>query len=102
MPCVRRILLALATVVPLAGCLRPANPAMEATGSGDYLFCFWNVENLFDDKLDGWNDKPDKEFDAWFSEYPKVLREKLDHLSDVLIELNGGRGPDILGIAECE
>lgn len=98
----RRLLLVLVAVVPLAGCLRPTNPATEATGSGEYLFCFWNVENFFDDKLDGWSDKPDKEFDTWFAEHPNVLREKLDHLSEALIELNGGRGPDILALAECE
>src|SRR4051812_12023136 len=33
---------------------------------GDYLFCFWNVENLFDDRED---QRPpvDRPYDAWFA-----------------------------------
>jgi endonuclease/exonuclease/phosphatase family metal-dependent hydrolase len=92
----------LITAFFLAGCQPTRNQATEATASGEYLFCFWNLENLFDDKVDGWTDKPDKEYDAWFAENPKVLREKLNHLSEALIEMNGGRGPDILAVAECE
>src|SRR5262249_41177929 len=86
----------------LTGCTDQREVPIEASRSGEYLFCFWNLENLFDDKLDGWTDKPDKEYDAWFAENPKVLREKLDHLSEALVEMNGGRGPDVLAIAECE
>src|SRR5215831_245804 len=65
----------------LSGCMQPRDASTAATASGEYLFCFWNLENFFDDKLDGWTDKPDKEYDEWFAENPKVLREKLDHLS---------------------
>jgi endonuclease/exonuclease/phosphatase family metal-dependent hydrolase len=92
----------LIAILFLPGCLRPQDAATEATVTGEYLFCFWNAENFFDDKLDGFRDKPDKDYDAWFAENPDVLRTKLDHLSSALIELNGGRGPDILAIAECE
>jgi endonuclease/exonuclease/phosphatase family metal-dependent hydrolase len=70
--------------------------------SGEYLFCFWNVENLFDDKLDHYSHPPDREFDEWFAKNQDVRKEKYAHLSQVLMELNGGRGPDILAIAECE
>jgi endonuclease/exonuclease/phosphatase family metal-dependent hydrolase len=86
----------------MPGCLRLTKPATEAAGPGEYLFCFWNVENFFDDQLDDYGRQPDKEFDAWFAKNPRIRREKLDHLSSALIELNGGRGPDILAIAECE
>ena len=83
----------LIVAVLLTGCQASRDPATEATASGEYLFCFWNLENFFDDKLDGWTDKPDKEYDAWFAENPKVLREKLNHLSEALIEMNGGIVP---------
>jgi endonuclease/exonuclease/phosphatase family metal-dependent hydrolase len=66
------------------------------------LFCFWNVENLFDDREDGRVQAADKEFDAWFANDPVALKLKLQHLSDALLQLNGGKGPDILALAEVE
>src|SRR5262249_37559319 len=99
------LVILVAGVVCGAGCLRPApfpEKGAEGGASGDYLFCFWNVQNFFEDQKDGWHDEPDKDFDAWFAENPKALHEKLDHLSKALIELNGGKGPDILGLAEVE
>src|SRR5262245_61518137 len=98
----RPLLAIFCTLLLLPGCVRPRDSATAATATGEYLFCFWNVENFFDDKIDGWTDKPDKEFDQWFTKNPKILREKLDHLSSALVGLNDGRGPDILAIAECE
>jgi endonuclease/exonuclease/phosphatase family metal-dependent hydrolase len=86
----------------LIGCVTPSNTATE-TAPGEYLFCFWNVENFFDDKVQEPPYKePDKSFDEWFAKKPKDLKLKLDHLSDVLIKLNGGKGPDILALAEVE
>jgi endonuclease/exonuclease/phosphatase family metal-dependent hydrolase len=70
--------------------------------AGSYLFCFWNVENLFDDVDDGRKSKGDPEFDSYFGSDPEALKYKLKHLVDVLVPLNGGRGPDILGVAEVE
>jgi endonuclease/exonuclease/phosphatase family metal-dependent hydrolase len=92
------------------GCYQPAAPtngapeAAAADGSpGDYLFCFWNTENFFDDKVDGWKTHPDKEFDTWFAaDDGKVFRRKLDNLTEVLSSLNDGKGPDILALAEVE
>jgi hypothetical protein len=52
---VRRLRLALslaALAVLLAGCHR-RTPRPADAAAGDYLFCFWNVENFFDDKVDG-------------------------------------------------
>jgi endonuclease/exonuclease/phosphatase family metal-dependent hydrolase len=98
----RRPFLILIAFLVLPGCLQPRDPATRATAAGEYLFCFWNVENLFDDKLDGYSHEPDKDFDAWFAKNPEIRHEKLDHLSSALVELNDGRGPDILAIAECE
>jgi endonuclease/exonuclease/phosphatase family metal-dependent hydrolase len=75
-----------------------AAPARENT----YLFCFWNVENLFDDHYDGRENRADKEYDRWFADDPQILQLKLEHLSEALMKLNQGRGPDILALAEVE
>src|SRR5271156_1778147 len=84
----------------MAGCA-PSN-AWAPPGTGDgYLFCFWNVENLFDDRDNG-HTGADREYDRWFARDPAALQLKLDHLSAALIGLNGGRGPDILAVAEVE
>jgi endonuclease/exonuclease/phosphatase family metal-dependent hydrolase len=87
----------------LAGC-----PSFTTSTSGpnekaeSYLFCFWNVENLFDDHLNGHINKADKEFDAWFADDAKSRRLKYDHLRDALLHLNDDKGPDILALAEVE
>jgi len=71
-----------------------------------YFIAWWNVENLYSvmpwkdrfrkvrnvgdlkGKLKNWNDA--------------VLDKKLDQLKIVIEAMNGGRGPDILGIGEVE
>jgi endonuclease/exonuclease/phosphatase family metal-dependent hydrolase len=87
----------------LVGCQPPIafESAAPATRH-EYLFCHWNVENLFDDHVDQRMQAGDKEFDLWLAENPAVLREKLTHLAQALVALNDGRGPDILGIVEVE
>jgi endonuclease/exonuclease/phosphatase family metal-dependent hydrolase len=75
-----------------------------ATTSGqadDYLFCFWNVENLFDDREDG-RSGPDRQYDAWFARDAAARRLKYEHLSEALVRLNHGRGPDVIACAEVE
>ena len=76
----------------------PAHRSAEAENSTtqSYLFCFWNVENLFDDRDDGRTGPGDKEYDDWFADDPEVLKLKLDHLTEALLRLNDGNGPDIL------
>jgi endonuclease/exonuclease/phosphatase family metal-dependent hydrolase len=83
----------------LAGCRAPNN---DAAGGKEYLFCFWNTENFFDDVRNGERRMPDKEFDTWFAQDPAVFRQKLANLTTVLAGLNDGRGPDILALAEVE
>jgi endonuclease/exonuclease/phosphatase family metal-dependent hydrolase len=77
------------------------NPAPPPASGAGYLLCFWNVENFFDDKVDGWDD-PDKAYDEWFASDPRALELKLENLCKVLLLMNGGKGPDVLGIAELE
>jgi endonuclease/exonuclease/phosphatase family metal-dependent hydrolase len=86
--------------VAVLGCVVPERAPESA--SGDYLFCFWNTENFFDNKVNGWRNEPDKEFDRWFADNPAVFEQKVKNLTEVLAALNDGRGPDILALAEVE
>jgi len=79
--------------VPNSGAYSPAD---------GYMLCFWNLENFFDDVDDGRRTRGDREYDAWFAQHPEMLQLKLSRLSDALLRLNGGRGPDILAVAEVE
>lgn len=85
----------------LAGCADPREPA-ESASPQDYLFCFWNVENLFDDQEDDRLQGADREYDRWFAGDRAARELKLAHLSEALIEMNHGRGPDIIALAEVE
>ncbi len=63
---------------------------------------FWNVENLYDTIDDP--DINDAEFlpsakNAWNSER---YNTKLNNTAQVILAINGGSGPDILGMAEVE
>ncbi len=66
------------------------------------LFCFWNLENFFDDRVDGWDKEPDKTFDQWFADDKKIHQLKLDNIAKALLAVNDGKGPDILCVAEAE
>jgi hypothetical protein len=74
---------------------RPFPPA----GAGGYLFCTWNVENLFDDEDDPSNAD---EVEDWFGRNPLAVREKVGLLAQALRAQNGGLGPDILVVVEVE
>src|SRR5207248_11010297 len=95
----RRIVLLLTPLLGLwllAISCKPSSTAPAAgDGQGDYLFCFWNVENFFDDRLDHRTGPGDKEYDGWVANNPDILKLKLDKLSEALLKLNDGRGPDI-------
>jgi endonuclease/exonuclease/phosphatase family metal-dependent hydrolase len=84
-------------LVAAAGCTPPVPPA-----SGDYLFCFWNTENFFDNKVNGWNNEADKPYDRWFAADNAAFAQKVKNLTEVLAALGDGRGPDILALAEVE
>jgi endonuclease/exonuclease/phosphatase family metal-dependent hydrolase len=98
--------LAACLAVAVIGCRvqveESTNPAVDPGKPGEYLFCHWNVENFFDDKHDKRTHKADKEYDEWFADNPDVLKLKLEKLTEGLLKMNGGRGPDILSICEVE
>lgn len=69
----------------------------------DHLIAFWNLENLFAPEdhprpnalarkiggdLRGWSEA--------------LFRKKLSQLARIIIQMNGGAGPDILGVCEVE
>ena len=91
---------AFALLLP-AGCGQHGRaPSPSADG---YLFCFWNVEDLFDDHRDRYTrSRVDDDFDSRFANNPDVLDAKLRNLSKVLLSLNDGKGPDIFAFAEVE
>src|SRR4051812_28905549 len=74
-------------------------PAADADG---YLFCFWNLENLFDDVDDEKRRPPDERYNREFAHDAQLRDTKLGNLSKVLLSMNGGKGPDILAVAELE
>jgi endonuclease/exonuclease/phosphatase family metal-dependent hydrolase len=90
----------LALTVFISACVNPGNESTVHDGS--YLFCFWNMENFFDDQLDGRKSAPDKEYDEWFAHDKAALHEKVDHLSSALMKMNDGKGPDIIAGVELE
>lgn len=70
---------------------------------GEMYVGFWNVENLFD-TLDDPKVELDEEFTPaaakqWSEERLEI---KLDNLSKVIRLMNGGKGPDVLGLCEVE
>jgi endonuclease/exonuclease/phosphatase family metal-dependent hydrolase len=95
------VCLFVAAVVGALG-LTASVPARPQGGGNDYLFCFWNAENLFDDRREDHQNAVDREFDRWFAGDEEARRLKYGHLSSALAKLNHGKGPDILALAEVE
>ncbi len=93
-------------VLPLLalGLATLAMPAQQPNKPKQYLFCFWNVENFFDDKINPKLENVDREFDDYFAKDAEARAAKLDRLCTVLLsdEMNQGNGPDILAMAEVE
>ncbi len=70
----------------------------------EYFIAWWNLENLFDiedslhrpprlkellkDELKGWNEE--------------ILSAKIGQLSRIIVKMNDGLGPDLLGVCEVE
>jgi len=79
----------------------PPSPAGPPVPPGAVVFMFWNVENLFDDRDDKRNSIDDK-YDNWFAHDPAARTLKYDHLAEVILKENDGKGPDILACVEVE
>ncbi len=69
-----------------------------------YYVAFWNLENLFD--VDGSPQRPEwlqralaRELAGWNAE---VLDLKIGQLARIIRQMNGGAGPDVLGVCEIE
>ena len=70
----------------------------------DYYIGFWNLENLFDiatsprrsDKL---KRVLKKQLRGWSA---SILNRKIKQLAAVIVQMNQGAGPDILGVCEIE
>ncbi|MEM8961266.1 MAG: endonuclease/exonuclease/phosphatase family protein [Acidobacteriota bacterium] len=70
----------------------------------DYLVAFWNVENLFGPenhppRIPWVADEMKTDLDGWT---PELYQRKLDQLASIIVQMNDGRGPDILGMCEIE
>ena len=77
----------------------------------EHFIAFWNVENLFDVEDAPPDRRPDKvrralrvgsassEVKGWTQ---AILDHKLAQLASVINRMNGGRGPDGLGLREVE
>jgi endonuclease/exonuclease/phosphatase family metal-dependent hydrolase len=108
----RQTLLALVVLLVLAaavaglfpdGCQkRPTTEEAAGGANNTYLFCFWNAENFFDDNNDGRHAAGDKVYDPWFAENPDILKLKLSKLTEVLLKMKDGKGPDIIALVEVE
>ena len=104
---VLRRMLRLSLLLPLLlvfpGCLNIGNDNQGTNAAEDsYLFCFWNVENLFDDHADDRTNSADREYDAWFAHDAKARKLKYDHIAEALVRMNNKRGPDVIALAEVE
>jgi len=91
-------------VVAMTGC-QPAFPGPdEEGGKGGHsvFFCFWNAENFFDDENNNRKGPGDKEYDPWYANHPDILKLKLAKLTEALLKMNKGNGPDIIALVEVE
>lgn len=70
----------------------------------DYHLAFWNLENLFapehhEDRIPWIAEAVGRDLAGWTQE---LFDRKLEQLARVIVQLNGGVGPDILGVCEVE
>jgi endonuclease/exonuclease/phosphatase family metal-dependent hydrolase len=68
----------------------------------DVVFAFWNCENFFDDQDDHRTGPGDRDYDPWLARNRNILQLKLDKMTEAILSINGGKGPDILAVCEVE
>ncbi|MBY0227675.1 MAG: endonuclease/exonuclease/phosphatase family protein [Gemmataceae bacterium] len=86
---------------PKGGLRQPRELAADGAAR-EVFFCFWNVENLFDDVDDKRGKRGDEIYDPWFAKNEEAREIKYDRVASVLARMNGGKGPDIIALAEVE
>lgn len=69
-----------------------------------YYIAWWNVENLFDEENSPRRtDKVARAVGTSIVGWTPALRDrKIDQLASVIVQMNAGSGPDLLGICEVE
>ncbi len=77
---------------------------MAKTQMKAHYIAWWNLENLFSvrgdpDRTEKLQRTLDKELHGWTA---TVLKQKLKQLASIIVQMNGGLGPDILGVCEVE
>jgi len=70
----------------------------------DHTLAFWNLENLFGPedhapRIDWIKSRVQGDLDGWT---PALYQRKLSQLASIIAQMNGGSGPDILGVCEVE
>ena len=92
-----RMLLWTLTLIVISCVKTPASLAAE------FFLASWNLENLFDTEDDP-SVEGDEDFtaDAPKKWTPERLDIKLANLASIIRKMNGGRGPDVLGVCEVE
>jgi predicted extracellular nuclease len=74
--------------------------------SSTYYVAWWNVENLFDEENAPVSRRPEKVFRTIKNDIvgwtPRLRDLKIDQLASVIVRMNDGNGPDVLGVCEVE
>lgn len=74
--------------------------------TSQYQFAFWNLENLFDVEnapLERRDDKVKRAIGDNIRGWTQALLDrKVKQLASIICRMNGGRGPDLLGVCEVE
>ncbi len=78
----------------------PVSPTPPG-GTHSVVFMCWNVENLFDDRDDRRN-SIDEPYDNWFAHDAEARKLKYDHLAEIILRVNDGKGPDVFAGVEVE
>ncbi len=70
----------------------------------EYYFAFWNLENLFDiEKSPRRSEKLERAIGKDLKGWTQTKRDKkIAQLSSIIRRMNGGKGPDLLGVCEVE
>lgn len=98
----KRCLCGLLLLVLAQGCNTSPPANSVRSDQTEFVFCHWNAENLFDDKNDGRHGQGDKELDPLYADNPELLKQKLGKMTDAILKMNAGKGPDILALVEIE